>query len=146
MPDVGKCTLLLHSLLITLCITSCSGDSSSEDLNKEIQNVSSWSTTAYMVGDAWIHGAVPQNSAEQTLKTAEAEILKERENIEKMQISQQAIQHHKSVFLAKALLLANKTKKISRAIAQANRKEVQKSLEELEVESKMLKRLRKVSE
>jgi predicted DNA-binding transcriptional regulator len=99
-----------------------------------------------MVGDAWIHGAVPRKSAEQTLKTAEKEILKERENIEKMQISQKAIQRHKSVLLAKALLLANKTKKISKAIAQANRKEVQKSLEELEVESKMLKRLRKVSE
>lgn len=146
MPDVGKCTFLLHAVLIALCITSCSGNSSSEDLNKEIQNVSSWSATAYMVGDAWIHGAVPKKSAEQTLKTAAAEILRERENIEKMQISQKTIQRHQSVLLAKALLLANKTKKISKAIAQANRKEVKTSLEELELESKMLKRLRRIPE
>ncbi|WP_143845149.1 hypothetical protein [Nostoc sp. T09] len=146
MPKVGKCTLLIHYLLITLCLASCSNKSSSEDLTKEIQNVSSWSATAHMVGDAWIHGAVPKKYAQKTLKKAQEEILKERDNIVKLQISQQAIQQHKTVLVSEVLLLANKTEKMSIAIAQTNRAEVQKSLEELEAESKVLNRLRKIPE
>ncbi|OUL33468.1 hypothetical protein BV372_16315 [Nostoc sp. T09] len=99
-----------------------------------------------MVGDAWIHGAVPKKYAQKTLKKAQEEILKERDNIVKLQISQQAIQQHKTVLVSEVLLLANKTEKMSIAIAQTNRAEVQKSLEELEAESKVLNRLRKIPE
>ncbi|WP_339376147.1 hypothetical protein [Calothrix sp. NIES-2098] len=115
-------------------------------MTKEIQNVYSWSATAHMVGDAWIHDAVPKKYAQKTLKKAQEEILKERDNIVKLQTSQQTIQQHKSLLLSEVLLLANQTEKISTAIAQANRAQVQKSLEELEAESKALNRLRKIPE
>lgn len=125
-----------------LWLTSCTSSSSSEEMAKEVQNVSSWSATAHMVGDAWIHGAVPKKYAQKTLKKAQEEILKERDNIVKLQTSQLTIKEHKSVLASKLLLLANKTEKISIAIAKTNRAEVQKSLEELEAESRLLNRLR----
>ncbi|BAY10659.1 hypothetical protein NIES2098_38350 [Calothrix sp. NIES-2098] len=143
MPEVGKCKFLI---LIIFCLTSCTSKSSSEEMTKEIQNVYSWSATAHMVGDAWIHDAVPKKYAQKTLKKAQEEILKERDNIVKLQTSQQTIQQHKSLLLSEVLLLANQTEKISTAIAQANRAQVQKSLEELEAESKALNRLRKIPE
>ncbi|MDZ8054788.1 MAG: hypothetical protein RMX68_026195 [Aulosira sp. ZfuVER01] len=143
MPEVGKYTFLM---LVILWLTSCTSNSSSKEMTKEIQNVSSWSATAHMVGDAWIHGAVPKKYAQETLKKAQEEILKERDNIGKFQPSQKAIQQHKSVVLTEVLLLANKTEKISIAITQANRAQVQKSLEELEAESRVLNRMRKIPE
>ncbi|BAY24549.1 hypothetical protein NIES2100_43440 [Calothrix sp. NIES-2100] len=146
MPKVGKYALLSNYLLIITWLTSCSGKSTSEDMTKEIQNVSSWSATAQMVGDAWIQGAVPKKYAQTTLKKAQQEILKEKDNIVKLQTSQKAVAQHKSVLLTEVLLLANKTEQMSRAITQANRHQVQKSLKELEAETRVLHRLRNIPE
>ncbi|MDZ7962932.1 MAG: hypothetical protein RMY34_34560 [Aulosira sp. DedQUE10] len=121
-------------------LTSCSSKSSQEDLTKDIKNVSSWSATAYMVGDAWIHDAVPNKYAQATLKKAQTEILTERDSIVKIPTSD------KSVLLTKVLILADKTEKISTAIAQKNRSEVRKSLAELAVESQALKKLKAIPE
>ena len=145
MPELGKYNLLINYLLVTICLTSCTSKSSSEEVNKEIQNVTSWSATAHMVGDAWIHDVLPQKYAEETLKKSHEEIVKSRDNIVKIQTSQQGSQQPKSVLLSEVSILASKTEKISIAVAQTNREEVQKSLKELEAESGVLKRLRKIA-
>lgn len=137
---MGKFILLSNFLLIMIGLVSCSNKSAKKDLNKDIQNVSSWSATAYMVGDAWIHDNVPNKYAQTTLKKAQKEILTEKENIVKIPI------YDKSVLLSKVSLLADKTEKISTAIAQKNRSEVQKSLSELAVESQALKQLKTIPE
>ncbi|QIR35897.1 hypothetical protein HCG51_03405 [Tolypothrix sp. PCC 7910] len=137
---MGKCIFLSNCLLTMIWLTSCSNQYAKADLNKEIKNVSSWSATAYMVGDAWIHDNVPDEYAQTTLKKAQEEILKEKASIEKIP------KNDKSGILDKVLQLANKTEKISTAIAQKNRTQVQKSLSELAVESQSLKQLKTIPE
>lgn len=137
---MGKFILLSNFLLIMIGLVSCSNKSAKEDVSNDIQNVSSWSATAYMVGDAWIHDNVPNKYAQTTLKKAQEEILKEKESIEKIPTN------NKSGIVDNVLRLADKTEKISTAIAQKNRSEVQKSLSELAVETQALKQLKTTPE
>ncbi|MCC5643817.1 hypothetical protein LC607_12845 [Nostoc sp. CHAB 5824] len=145
MPEPGKLGSVINCLLILTLLSSCSGKTSVEDMDKETQNISSWVATANMVGDAWIRDAVPNKYAEQTLKKATEELQKEKDKIDNINLSKDVTEHDKSLLLAEVLQLANKTEEMSKAIVQKNRSAVRQKLRELAAEKRSLNKLRKVS-
>lgn len=138
MPKPNKLIFLINHLLMLTLATSCGGKTPTEDMLNEAQNVSSWAATANMVGDAWIRKAVPSNYAQQTLKKAQEELLKESGNIVQIKPSSDTTERYKSVLLADTLQLANTTKQISIAVTQKNRTLVQRQLRELATEARSL--------
>ena len=145
MPELGKLKSVINCLLILTLLTSCSGKTSAEDMDKEIQNISSWLATVNMVSDAWMRGAVPSKYTQTTLKKAQEELLKEKDNIFKIKASKDVTEQDKSVLLANVLKLANKTEEMSKAVAQKNHSTVQGKLGELAAEQRELNKLRKVA-
>lgn len=145
MPERDKLASVINCLLILTLLASCSGKTSTEDMDKETQSVYSWAATANMVGDAWIRGAVPNKYAEQTLKIATEELRKEKDKIDKIKLSEDVSERDKSMLLAEVMQLGNKTAEMSRAVAQKNRSAVRQQLGELAAEKRSLNKLRKVA-
>ena len=144
-PEPGKLGSVINCLLILILLASCSGKNSAEDIDKEIQNISSWVATANMVGDAWVRDVVPNKYAEQTLKKSTEKLRKEKDKIDKIKLSKVVTEHDKLLLLAEVIQLANKTEEMSRAVGQKNRLEVRQKLGELAAEERSLNKLKKSS-
>ncbi|MEH1839434.1 MAG: hypothetical protein V7L20_11825 [Nostoc sp.] len=145
MPEPGKLGYVINCLLILTLLASCSGKTSVEDMEKQIQDISSWVATANMIGDAWLRNVVPNKYAEQTLKKATEELRKEKEKIDKIKLSKDVTKHDKSQLLAEVIQFANKVEEMSRYVGQKNRSEVQQKLGELAIEERSLNKLKKVA-
>lgn len=55
-------------------LAGCGSQSASQVLNTELQSVKAGAATAHMVGDALVHGNVPQAYANKSLQASEEEI------------------------------------------------------------------------
>ncbi|WP_341528074.1 hypothetical protein WKK05_01595 [Nostoc sp. UHCC 0302] len=142
MPESKKLIFLINHLLVLTLVTSCGGKTPTENMLNEAQNVTSWAATANMVGDAWVRQAVPSTYAQQTLKKAQEELIKESGNIVQIKPSSDTTERYKSVLLADTLQLANTTKQISIAVTQKNRTLVQRQLRELATEARSLNQVK----
>ncbi|MBD2448249.1 hypothetical protein H6G76_13950 [Nostoc sp. FACHB-152] len=118
MSVISQKFALINCLLMLTLLIACSRSTSNEDFKKEKRNVSSWSATAQIVGNAWIQGNLPNQYAQQTLHKTQIELLKAREKISKIQLSNNANQPQQLLLIAKILQIANQTEEISQAIAQ----------------------------
>jgi hypothetical protein len=71
---------------LTLLTTSCSQKTSAEDMQQELDTLTSWAATAHMVGEAWASNSVPKTYAQQTLKTTREKLQQEIGTLSKASI------------------------------------------------------------
>ncbi|MGI8505110.1 MAG: hypothetical protein ACR2LR_28880 [Hassallia sp.] len=128
-------------LLLTLFTVACSSKVSTKELKKESQKVSSWAATGQMIGNAWIHDAVPTIYAKQTLTKAQEELQKEADKIEKMQPETAAQEQYKSNILKYSQKEKTISEKMSRAVAEKNKSAMKVQLAKLSSDRAELQQL-----
>lgn len=130
---------LIHSsglLLLLTLLTACSSKSSSEELTKELQTVSSWTATAHMVGDAWVRGSVPTAYAKQTLSTAQQELQKESDTLAQLSISPT----QRPTLLENLHRLEQTVGQMSTAVEQADRTAMTQEIQKLSLAEQKVKK------
>jgi len=128
-------------LLLTLFTVACSSKVSTKELKEESQKVSSWAATGQMIGNAWIHDAVPTIYAKQTLTKAQEELQKEADKIEKMQPETAAQEQYKSNILKYSQKEKTISEKMSRAVAEKNKSAMKVQLAKLSSDRAELQQL-----
>jgi hypothetical protein len=142
MSVIAQRLFVTNCLLIVTLLTSCNRSNAKEDLNKEMQSVSSWSATAQMVGNAWLKGNLPDKYAQQTLKKTQTELLKNSNNIAKIKSSSNYIHHYQLLLTSEVLKLASQSNQISITIAKHDNSATQLALQQLESEIQNLNQLK----
>lgn len=146
MSVIAQRFLVTNCLLVLTLLMSCNRSTTKEDLKTEMQSVSSWSATAQMIGSAWLNGNLPNKYAQKTLKKTQTELLKTRNNIANIKISNKDIKNYKMLLLAEVLQLANHSGKMSETIAKNNHFATQRELQQLRVEIQNLNQLKTIPE
>lgn len=124
-------------MLLTL-LTSCTTQSSTDQLTHELQSVKSWAATTNMVADAWGRGAIPSAYAKQTLVKAQQELQTEIDNIKKIRTPRKTdIESAKNlVYIVSKMSIA--TGQILTAIKKENRTAVTQQLGQLSIQEQTL--------
>ncbi|MFE1746131.1 hypothetical protein [Coleofasciculus sp. H7-2] len=119
-------------LLLTL-LTACSSQSSTKNITKDLQVVTSWAATVQMVSNAWIRGAVPTAYTKQTLKKAKQELEKETSKL-----TLQASTEPERKLLEELHHLEVTLSQISQGIEREDRPNVAQQIQELTKENHAL--------
>jgi phosphoglycerate-specific signal transduction histidine kinase len=124
------------SLLFFTLLTACSSQSSSDKVVKEVVTIASWTHTAQMVGDAWIHGNVPTSYAKQTLSQAHEKLQKEAQKLAKIH----ATQEHPQI-LQQLKQLETTLTQMSKAVERNDRAVLSQQMQQLSTEAQPIDKL-----
>jgi len=127
-------------LLLTL-LAACSSKSSSKDLTKELQTVTSWTATVQMAGDNWLHANVPTVYAKETFSKAHKKLQKETEKLSHLSVSTQ-----RRTILEHLQHLELTVGKMSNAVEQKDHTAMAQQLKQLSTQQQTLTEITKTAE
>lgn len=125
-------------LMVLMLLTSCTSQSSTEQITHELQSVKSWVATTDMVADAWLHDSVPKVYAKQTLDKAKQELQSEIDKIDQIQPKTATTKSYKLEMINHIKHLANTVEQISTVVEQENKSAVTQQLKQLLAQEKSL--------